>query len=894
MSVSFAHFNKILVSIALFTVMAAAAPYVQEPTDREKTNLDIGWKYLQGDQAGAEAATFDDAAWTTVSLPHTFNYTTQDNTGYYRGKGWYRKHLQLPVDYVNKRFTLYFEGAMTVADVWINGTRLATHFGGFDPFCYDITDHLHFDGTDNIVAVCVDNSYQTLVPPEKPDGSEIDFYLNGGLYRDVWLIATNAGMYIPEPIHAWNRNWTEQGGHRITHQSVTSASATVRVETWVKNTGAVARNCRLVSVIVDSTGVSIATAETPQSITAGGVTRFVQDLAVTSPHLWFPWAPYLYTVYSTVYDGDNALDVYTTVTGIRNVVFTQDQGCFVNDQPFKILGLNRHQTWPFVGHAVPNIQQRRDAERIKEAGCNFVRCSHYLQDDAFFDACDRQGILLWVEIPGWHCCNNGGLPSHDSTWVSRHSDAVRSHIRTARNHASVAIWGPAINEATSDPSIEIPLNNLAHEEDSSRPTSAGRLTTPTTNIYDIYGHNNFQGPLVPYMNLDPASLGYLNTEHTGHTYPTKRFDPELKLIGQGMRHELMTIYARQSPKIHGGIGWCAYDYATPWSGPMAYHGVMDIMRIPKFAYYFYQSQSAGDNYDGSKHPMAFIANHNTLTSPLDRRVYSNCDSVRLYQNGTLIATQRPDSVFLVTDSILCYDAGWAMFCYPLPIQEANILAHPAFTFKNIPFQAGELKAEGLINGQVVATHTVRTPDSAKSIVLQADPPVIEANGSDFSRIVAYVVDSNGTQVLITGTAITFSIASGGGKLLGDNPAPTEAGATIVLAQSSLTAGAMSITASADGLASGTVGVTMTDPGVPVRRLAPKTIIRFAHSVAVKKVVGARFAVPGAAAGQGRLVSVYDLQGKLLYRAVIKKRILDLRHQFGAATEVMVVKSQHIP
>ena len=136
--------------IACLTLAASAAPRNQERAEREKTNIDVGWRYLQGDQPGAEAPSYDDAAWSTVSLPHTFNYTTLDNAGYYRGKGWYRKHLQLPADGFNKRFTLYFEGAMTVADVWINGTKLPTHYGGFNPFCYDITDYLLFDGADNV------------------------------------------------------------------------------------------------------------------------------------------------------------------------------------------------------------------------------------------------------------------------------------------------------------------------------------------------------------------------------------------------------------------------------------------------------------------------------------------------------------------------------------------------------------------------------------------------------------------------------------------------------------------------------------------------------------------------------------------------------------------------
>ncbi len=883
------------VVVVVYALLATATSGAQVLTAREKITIDIGWRYLPGDEPGAEIPSYNDGAWSTVSLPHAFTYTPLDNTGYYRGKGWYRKHLQLPEDGAGKRYTLYFEGAMTVADVWINGTKLATHYGGFNPFCYDITEYLLFDGKENVVAVCVDNSYQPLVPPEKPDGSEIDFPMNGGLYRDVHLIVTNRDIFIPEPIHAWSTGWGEQGGHRIICKQVSAASATVQVETWVKNTTTAARACRLVSAVVDMQGQVVAASETSQPVGAEGVTPFVQNIAVAGPQRWFPWNPYCYTVSSTVYDSTGTvLDEYKSVIGIRKLEFTQTQGCFINDQPLKILGLNRHQTWPFVGHAVPDIQQRRDAERIREAGCNFVRCSHYLQDDAFFEACDRLGMLLWVEIPGWHCCSNNGQPSHDSTWVARHADALRGNIRTVRNHPSVAIWGPAINEAVSDPLIEGPLNALAHEEDPSRMTSAGRLTTPADNIYDIYGQNNFTGPLVPYMNIDPSTMGYLNTEHTGHTFPTRRSDPEWKLVAHAMRHELMTIYARQSPRILGGLGWCAYDYATPWSGPMAYHGVMDFMRIRKFGWYFYQSQSAADNYNGSVHPMVFIASYNTPQSPTDRRVYSNCDSIRLYQNGTLVATQLPDTLFTVSDSSLCYDAGWSQFCFPLPLQEKSLLAHPAFTFRNVPFQAGELKAEGYLGGTVAATHTVATPGNAVKIVLEADPPAIGANGSDFSRIVATIVDSNGTPVPVTGTAITFSLASGNGKLIGDNPASSDAGATIILAQSSIVSGEMTITASAPGIGEETVGVSMVDPTPVIMPAVVRQPYRPADRVAIKAFCGTRFTVPGAESGTERLVSVFDLSGRLVYRCVTKKALLDLRRLTGTATEVMVVRSRRMP
>ena len=852
-----------------------SAPYQQVQTPRDKKNIDIGWLYNKGDVAGAEAVTFGDNSWTSVCLPHTFAYTDLKATGLYRGLGWYRKHMTFSQADSGKRFTLYFEGAMTVAEAWINGTKLAIHYGGFNPFCYDITQYVKYGTQDNVIAVRVNNSYQNQVPPEKPDNSDIDFILPGGIYRDAYVITTNKDLYVPEPIHAWSNTWADQGGHFITFQNVTAASATVKVQTWVKNASAAVKTCRVVSVLVDSSNQIVQSVESTQSAAANSVTAFSQTIAAAGPHLWYPWDPYRNSVYTTVYDGTTAVDYYKTVVGIRSIVFSRTTGASVNGQGFKILGVNRHQHWPFVGGAVPNIQQVRDAEILKDMGCNFLRLSHYLQDDAFLDACDRLGILTWIEIPGWHCCD--GAPSaNDTTWLRNHYEAISSNIRTARNHPCAAIWGVGINEAPQVVSIETQLNARCHAEDTTRPSSMGRNYETATCVFDFYGHNSFT--YIPSAIPSAAAVGYMVTEHTGHTYPTPRFAPEDSLIHVASLHEMMAAFSRQKDWCAGVIGWCGFDYNTPCcQGPIAPHGAIDIMRIPKFTYYFYKSQSAGDNYVGSKHPMVFIANYYTASSPLDRKVYSNCDQVRLYKNNVLIATQSPDAAQLDVSG------------FPnsvTPKTSPNNLAHPPFTFKNVAFAAGELRADGLIGGQVVATHTVKTPGAPAAIVLAADPPNIEANGSDFSRIIASVVDANGTVVPTAANSISFTISGGGGNLIGENPMAAQAGVNIILAKASLTLGEITVTAISNGLTSGSVKVNATNSiqtsmekageGKAIRNLA-------------FKIAGDRFSVPAEFLGKSTAVAVYDLSGKLVCRANVNCKTVIFRKELKAPKGVFIVK-----
>lgn len=869
------------VLLQMFFLASVSWAQFQPPqTGRVKVSLNQNWLYYgTGDWAGIEDPAWHDSVFNlpTVHLPHNFQKVTISGGAYKRGIGCYRKHFTLDASYTGKRITVYFEGAMTVARVWINGTALTTHYGGFSPFCYDITQYCNFGGADNLLVVKLDNSYQNLVPPEKPDGSSVDFEMFGGIYRNVWLIATSL-VFVPEGVHAWANSWANQGGHFITTPTVSAGSATVVVRTWVKNATAASVNVNVVTTITDASNTIVATnTSAAQAIAANVVFRYAQSITVSSPTLWYPWNPYRYTVHTVVYNGTTAVDYYYTKIGIRQIQFTRTTGAFINGTYHKLLGLNRHQMWPFVGNAVPDIQQRRDAEMLKDARCTMIRCSHYQQADAFINACDSLGLMVWEEIPGWHCCNNGGHPSTDATWRARHFDALKAMVRSLRNHPSIVLWAPAINEAISDPTIERPLNDTCHKEDSSRMTSAARAgwqhpSGAGSNIYDVYGDNQFTPGSIPTSNPDPNTYGYINTEHTGHTYEgysRRQTNTESDLLSHAWMHARMTGEARDRGNwVLGGMGWCMFDYYT--GGSIRYHGAMDLMHIPKFCYYFYKSQSASDNYSNAR-PFVKITNWYRSASPVNRDVYHNCEQIRLYRNGTLIGTQGPATTLN--------------------------LYHCPTTFTNVTFATGMLTAEGLIGGVVVARDTARTPGAANCIRLIADPPVIEANGGDFSRVEAWIIDAVGTYVPYTSNSITFNISgTAGGTLVGDNPIAAQSGACIILAKAGLTPGTMTVSATSSGLCTPAPSVTITvSQATSVYKpvACPPIVGTFQPSVRVINSGLGTLKLEGMGGNNRAQVALYDLSGKLIYKTITSKKVLALSSIGCASSSIRIMKIEKI-
>lgn len=761
-----------VVIITVFAGNGRAVQYVPEATNRETINFNIGWRFHKGDIAGAENPAFDDSGWQLAHVPHTMEWVTyhfpSDYQSFYRGIGWYRKHFTVGSEYSGRRIYIHFEGAMTVTDVWVNGTYMGKHYGGYTRFTFDITDSVTLGGGDNVIAVKVDNTYQEQVPPEGISTSKPDYALFGGLYRDVYLVFTDE-LHIQDPVYAGDNG----GGIFVTYPSVSSGSATVNVETWVYNASATSKDCNLITTIVDASNEIVATMQSSSLIDANTTQEFDQNTVVSDPNLWSPSNPYLYTVCTTVREGLTAVDDYQTRIGIRSILFDHDTGFFINGQPLELIGACRHQTWPFIGSAVPNSAHVRDMQMMKDGGMNFVRLSHYVQDPAVYATADELGLLLWDEVPGWQG------PSSEPVWRGRCYQSMRDMVRGNRNHPSIIIWA-GVNEAGKDDDLETNLNNIAKSLDTTRYTSQARNYNTSNNIYDIYGRNYGHS-----SNPDSSTLGFVESEYSGWQNPCHRYDSDTQNVSFAETYEDDVEAHRDLAWCAGGVGWCMFDYQTPftfqnkWEDGVAYHGLVDLFRIPKFVYYFYMSQRDANE------PMVFIANYWTSSSPTNVKVYSNCEQVELFINDVSQGVQGPDSL--------------------------NML-HPPFTFP-VSYSAGTLRAEGLIGGEIVASHTVMTPGATAGLHLEADPATISADGSDLARIVISVVDSAGTVVRDASNIVDLSV-TGPGVLIGGNPevvppVEVEGGMFAVLVQSTLTPGTVTVTATSSGLTSDSVDITST-------------------------------------------------------------------------------------
>ena len=298
--------------------------------------------------------------------------------------------------------------------------------------------------------------------------------------------------------------------------------------------------------------------------------------------LWDLASPKLYSVHVRLLNGPQVLDQDSRRIGFREAKFT-DHGFELNGKVIKLRGLDRHQTFPFVGQAMPGRVQRQDAAILhKTLKCNIVRTSHYPQSRHFLDACDEMGLLVLEEIPGWQHIG-------DEAWKLISIDNVSRMIRRDWNHPSIILWGVRINESKDDHDFYVRTNALAHKLDPTRQTGGIRYFQNSEFLEDVFTMNDFGFPLKP-----PNHPLYLNTEFVGHTYPTKTFDNKERVMEHTIRHARVHDQLASNPQYAGGIGWCAFDYNTHFdfgSGDrICYHGVTDIFRVSKPAAGFYKSQ----------------------------------------------------------------------------------------------------------------------------------------------------------------------------------------------------------------------------------------------------------------------------------------------------------------
>ena len=796
-------FSKIAIIIAVLIIIVASGiyywfnmeaevlpyvPYVPDSTNRVNLNFNTDWKFYRGDSSGAEAASFDDSSWENVCLPHTVRVESLNCSGNknYQGICWYRRHFALDSSYSGRKIFVEFEAGMGVAQVWVNGIFLTTHYGGYLPFTVDITSYVTLGGSNNVIAVKLDNSDNFEVPPGKPQAA-LDFCYFGGLYRDVYMYITDK-LHVTDAVYA---NKVGDGGILVTYSSVSSSSATVQIRTNVKNDDTVAKNCTIKTTIVDASNNQIVATliSGAQDISAGSDYTFTQSTTISHPKLWSPDYPNLYIVYTAVQDGSTYVDNYKTRIGIKTVAFSRENGFQINGNRLRFMGANRHQEYPYIGYAASNNLQYRDAVKLKEAGFQFIRLSHYPPDPAFLDACDELGIMVLDAIPGWQFV--GG-----STFIDRSYQNMRDMMRRDRNHPCVICWELSLNESGFNINYAKDAVGIGHAELAGSKIGGWLFD----DIYDVFLCSSQAGARL-YSGSRPCIIDEYGDWDYGENNSTSRVDRgdgEAKMLVQVSNFQESLNANRALSWETGDAVWVAIDYNRGYSPDIEKSGVFDLFRLPKFSYYLYQSQRDPNlNIPGiNSGPMVYIASLWTSSSSTSVKVFSNCEQVRLSLNDNVIATQSPDTG-----------------------QNSDSLLHPPFTFSGITFASGTLKAEGLIGGVVKATCTVTTPGTPSKLNVYIDSCGVNpvADGSDIVMVYAYVTDANGNVVSTNNSElVTFSV-SGPGAIVGTNPVAAEAGIASVLVRTTRTAGTITVTASASGLTSGSASVTsqaMTESIVP--------------------------------------------------------------------------------
>ncbi len=711
--------------------------------------LKTDWLFLATDDVSAQEPECAEDRFTLVSLPHTTVELPYHNfhEDEYTMVTWYRRHFKVPAGAAGGLVWVDFEGVMLAATVFVNGKQAGPeHKGGYTPFSFDITDLVDLDG-DNVLSVRVDSSERQDIPPF---GGVVDYLTFGGIYRDVHLRVVDP--YFIEHVFARPGD-------------VLSERKKLDVTVHVDNASDMGKTVNVKATLKDAKGATVRSANTTVTLVPRGKsTCELSMVSLTGIKVWDLDNPTLYTLKVQIEDDD----AVSTRVGFRNAEFREDGAFYLNDQPMKLRGLNRHQTYAYIGQAGPARLQRRDAEILKfDLACNIVRTSHYPQSIHFLDRCDEIGLLVLEEIPGWQHIG-------DEAWKQISLRDVRVMIERDRNRPSVILWGVRINESRDDEDFYTATNALAHQLDPTRPTGGIRCFPESKLLEDVYTMNDFGYTLS--TELANKHARYMNTEFNGHMFPTKTFDQEERVKEHVLRYANIynQIYGMKSA---GGIGWCAFDYNTHavfGSGDrICYHGVTDIFREPKFAASFYAS-----HHDPAKKIVMDIAGYwkqgdksGGGADPL--LVLSNCDEIE---------------VFVGDDSRGKF--GPARDKYP------NLPRPPFIVDKLGSTWGGDwkpLRVVGYLNGAAVIEKQIDNDGIPARLQMGADDETLMADGSDMTRVWLRITDRFGNILPFAMQPVTLKLR-GPGTLVGENPFSMPGGRGAVYVRAGRKPGKLTITA----------------------------------------------------------------------------------------------------
>lgn len=764
-------------SIIVFLVIAFLDTAMAQT--RSKFNFGFDWQFRRSENP--------DTGWEKVTIPHTARIEDLVVKNQYQGRFIYQKSF-IPEQSPGQKTFLYFEGVMMNTRLYFNGKNIATHMGGYLPFTVDISQYIK-PGRQNTVRLEVTNTDDPTVPPGKPL-KELDFNFYGGIYRNVYLIRTDK-LYITDAVAA---NKKGSGGVTIHFEKVSSQEASGYIQTHIRNDYPIAKRFKVKAMLTDQ-GKSVTHTTSGEIIlNPNKDTLITQQIRIIKPWLWSVDEPNLYTVEVCILENGQYADKQVFKTGIRQAEIRED-GFYLNGKKEYLSGTNRHQEYPYIGYALSDEAQFRDAVKIKNAGFNFVRLSHYPQAEAFLNACDELGITVMNSLAGWQFFGN---PAFQSNSLQQ----LRDMCRRDRNHPSIVFWENSLNETEMTDSFMKQANTVLREEfPLGKPISASWMDKEDYDLFiparqhakapDYWTTYNKPGRkifIAEYgdweyyaQNAGFNQLSYANLKEEERTSRQLRAFGEKRLLQQAFNFQEASNSNRKGNNTIGEANWLMFDYNRGYSPDIESSGISDIFRIPKFSYYFYQSQRPTAYHQWlktSSGAMVSIASYWNERSPLDVTVYSNCEEVALYLNDSLIGRKKADRN-----------------------QFNDRLAHPPFVFPVAAFKPGILKAVGIINNQELKETVIRTPGKASAIGLSYDHSGVDINRHhpDMVFVYARINDDQGTLVPDADNQVQFTLEGTDADLIGQNPIRAEAGiATIILRTNKLTK-PLTVTARSNGL-----------------------------------------------------------------------------------------------
>ncbi|MFD1140760.1 glycoside hydrolase family 2 TIM barrel-domain containing protein [Larkinella insperata] len=806
--------------VLLLVLLTALQALAQRNPARTRL-FDSDWRFLKDSTIRAESPDFNDEGWRKLDLPHDWSIEDLPNptpdqvigpfsrasvggtsTGYtVGGTGWYRKSFRTRADEKEKAVSIYFDGVYMESDVWMNGHHLGSQVNGYTPFHYDLTPHLLPPGQENVLAVRVKNS-----------GKNSRWYTGSGIYRHVWLTVT-------DPVHV------APLGISITTPEVTGQSAQVDVVTTLENSTGKPMPVTVQVALLGRNGHVVGTRQQTVSLAANAKGDSRQRITVKKPQLWSPETPRLYQARVRVLSAGKWRDEVTTAFGIRSIQFDAQNGFRLNGKRYLMKGgCLHHDNGPLGAVAIDRAEERK-VELMKANGFNAVRTSHNPPSTAFLDACDRLGLLVIDEAFDMWQRPKKPQDYHRffDEWWPRDLEAL---IRRDRNHPSVIIWsiGNEINERADPSGLEITkkLADEAHRLDPSR---------PVTEALCVF----WEHPGKVWPDSDPAfallDIGGYNYQRKNYESDHQRYPNRIMLGTETFPGEAFENWqmVEKHPYVIGDFVWTAMDYmgetaighsllqpqaekpnqtaVLPWPWFNAYCGDLDLIGFKKPQSYYRDVVWRNRAIEMVVHSPIPDGMKETLTNwgwpdeqpswtwpraegkPLQVRVFSRSPLVRLELNGNLVAEQT--------------------------IPDTSITA----TFM-VPYRTGVLKATAMEDGKPVGVVTLTTVGKPHHLQLTADRPAIRADRNDLSYVAVEVVDENGKVIPNATVPVAFQL-TGAGELAGvGNGNPTDLssfqkpakntfrGRCLAILRPGAQPGTMTLKATAPGLESGEVTVTV--------------------------------------------------------------------------------------